>query len=254
MTTLEIFFDTGGLTVTPPIEIHPWDSGSGTFTTSAAFNIRNSGTTPLTVTFDVVPEGGTPPSWFRVDQEQFTVPAGEYVRATVQVAVPGDATFERHLFRGRARSPGLATALSDPGVFSRPLPPGWALRSNPDTYLVVPVSGREATFTFHAPGFTGRLMFNVGAPDWQSAAWFSVDQAVQPDSADFATLAPSPDYRWRVTVDVEAMTAAGRVGIWLQPYVSIETQVTLEEDGASYLGFEWRPYAAWFGYGVELHG
>jgi hypothetical protein len=254
MTGLEIWFDTDGLIATPPITVHLADDGAGTLRGTAAFVIHNAGTTPTTVTFDVLPDEHTPPSWFRVDQEQFTIPAGEFVRAAALLAVPRAGGFERHTFRGRVRSPGIAPGLSDPGGWVRPLPAGWALRSVPDTYLIVPRDGYEVTFIFHGPGSGRPLLFDIGAPDPQSAGWFSVDRPVQPDPGDPATLDDPLDFRWRVAVDVEAITASGRPGVWLNPFVSVEESVIVERDGVSYYDLGWTPYAHWFGYGVEVQG
>ncbi|MGW3773890.1 hypothetical protein [Actinomadura verrucosospora] len=254
MGELEIWVDTGGLTQTPPIDVNVADDGSGMLRGTINFVIHNAGTDPVTATFDVLPDEGTPASWFRVETDQFTVAADAYVQAGVQITMPAEGGYERHHLRGRVRSPGLTPAVSEQGRFSRPLPPGWGGTSYPDTYLDLSDGGREILFKFRGPGMDASLRFNIGAPDPESAGWFSGQPAT--DSPGPFGLPPPWDgsFAWRVVVDADALIASGRPGVWLQPWVDIEYFPPISEGDTSIPAPEWRPCGYWFGYGVEVGG
>ncbi|WP_433461709.1 hypothetical protein [Spirillospora sp. CA-128828] len=251
MGELEISVYTGGLIQTPPIDVNVADDGSGMLRGTIAFVIHNTGTDAVTVTFDVLPDEGTPASWFRVETDQFTVPADAYVQAGVQITMPAEGGYERHHLRGRVRSPGLAPAVSEQGRFSRPLPPGWRLSSSPDTYLDLSYGGSEISFSFHGPSAGERLLFDIGAPDAESAGWFSVDQTVK---GPFGLEPWDGTFTWRVNVNAGALIASGRPGVWLQPRVDIEYFPPISDGDTSIPGPEWKPCGYWFGYGVEVGG
>jgi hypothetical protein len=262
MIVLGIQIYTGGLIYGPPIDVNLTDDGTGTLHGTIDFVVSNAGDRDATVTFDVQPDPGTPASWFQVETVQLTVAAGGNVSFTVLVTVPADGGFERYHFRGRVRSPGLEPAVSEQARLSRPLPPGWYLRSLPDTYLDLSYPrpyGRpyDIAFSFEGPNVATRLLFDIGAPDAESAQWFNVERPVWPaDEMLYDPLALTSDHpEWHVTVDAEALKASGRSGVWLQPFVSIDDPTgVLDPTGTFFEATGWKPYAYWFGYGVEVGG
>lgn len=249
----------GELKIWPDNGLPTWaDDGTGTLRGTIAFTVENTATEAAAVTFDAVPEGGTPPEWLRVEHPQLTVPAGAAVRADVLVELPSEGGFERYHLRGRVRAPGLPEAVSDQVHFSRPLPSGWRLESSPDTYLDLSFGTQEIVFSFHAAGLGAgsALLFDIGAPDSEAASWFSVDQPVWDPSGTLGVVEPGDvdTGTWRVSVDAHSMASSGRRSVWLQPFVKIDRpgEIIMTERGFEPTG--WRPYAHWWGYGVELGG